>query len=72
MHAFLAPASRRTCVRPMSSIEEDLIAELDAEAVEEEIDAAAEAEEDMKTDTRGSFKNGKKKVIFQDTTEDLD
>ena len=32
----------------------------------------AEAENEMKTDTRGSFKDGKKKVMFQDTTEDLD
>lgn len=32
----------------------------------------AEAENEMKTDTRGSFKDAKKKVMFQDTTEDLD
>ena len=34
MHAFLAPASRRTCVR-QRSIEEDLMEELDAEAAED-------------------------------------
>ena len=64
-HAFLAPASRRACVRPRS-IEEDLIAELDAvaegaeearysieEDLMEELDATAEAaEEDAEEEAR--------------------
>ena len=41
-HAFLAPASRRTCVR-QKSIEEDLMAELDATAEAAEEDAEEEA-----------------------------
>jgi len=30
------------------------------------------AANEMKTDTRGSFKDPKKKVMFQDSTEELD
>ena len=41
-HAFLAPASRRTCVR-QRSIEEDLMEELDATAEAAEEDAEEEA-----------------------------
>ena len=82
-HAFLAPASRRACVRPRS-IEEDLTAELDAVAegaeearysIEEEfiaeLDATAETEEDAEEEAPGASGASSSALVMHASVDDF-